>query len=53
MLIDIEKLVDEFRDQLPSEISLREVYDESYYFKEKFSTLYTSISICNLNCRRD
>jgi multidrug efflux pump subunit AcrB len=40
---EIEKVVDEFRDQLPSEISLEKVYDESYYFKEKFNTLYTSI----------
>ena len=40
---DIEKVVNEFRDQLPSEISLEKVYDESYYFKEKFNTLYTSI----------
>ena len=40
---DIEELVNEFRDQLPAEILLEKVYDESYYFKEKFSTLYTSI----------
>ena len=30
-------------DQLPAEISLEKIYDESYYFKEKFNTLYTSI----------
>lgn len=40
---EIEQVVDEFRDQLPPEISLQKIYDESYYFKEKFNTLYTSI----------
>ena len=40
---EIEQVVDEFRDQLPQEISLQKIYDESYYFKEKFNTLYTSI----------
>jgi len=40
---DIEKIVDEFRNQLPAEISLEKIYDESHYFNEKFNTLYTSI----------
>ena len=40
---NVEELVDEFKDQLPSEISLEKIYDESFYFKEKFNTLYTSI----------
>jgi len=40
---EIEQVVDEFRDQLPPEISLQKIYDESYYFKEKFNTLYTSV----------
>ena len=30
-------------DQLPAEISLEKIYDESHYFNEKFNTLYTSI----------
>ena len=38
---EIEKVVDEFRDQLPDEIFLEKIYDESYYFNEKFNTLYT------------
>ena len=40
---NVEELVEEFKDQLPAEISLEKIYDESFYFKEKFSTLYTSI----------
>ena len=50
---DIEKVVDEFREQLPSEISLEKVYDESYYFKEKFSTLYTSCLLYTSPSPRD
>ena len=37
----------------PHEISLEKVYDESYYFKEKFNTLYTSILFAILIVDRD
>tara|TARA_Y100001970_G_scaffold209263_1_gene255121 strand:+ start:4736 stop:7786 length:3051 start_codon:yes stop_codon:yes gene_type:complete len=39
----IEALVDEFKEQLPAEISIEKIYDESYYFKDKFNNLYLSI----------
>ncbi len=38
-----EELVDQYREQLPPEISLEKIYDESFYFKEKFNNLYSSI----------
>jgi multidrug efflux pump subunit AcrB len=40
---NIESLVDEFKAELPSEISLEKIYDESFYFKQKFNNLYSSI----------
>ena len=44
----IESMVDEFKEQLPSEIVLEKIYDESYYFKEKFNNLYGSILFATL-----
>ena len=41
-------MVDEFKEQLPSEIVLEKIYDESYYFKEKFNNLYGSILFATL-----
>ena len=45
---NIESLVDEFQAELPSEISLKKIYDESFYFKEKFNNLYSSILFATL-----
>ena len=39
----IEALVNEFKQELPAEISIEKIYDESYYFKQKFNNLYLSI----------
>ena len=39
----IEALVNEFKQELPTEISIEKIYDESYYFKQKFNNLYLSI----------
>ena len=44
----IESMVDDFKEQLPSEIVLEKIYDESYYFKEKFNNLYGSILFATL-----
>jgi len=39
----IEALVNKFKQELPTEISIEKIYDESYYFKQKFNNLYLSI----------
>ena len=44
----IESMADDFKEQLPSEIVLEKIYDESYYFKEKFNNLYGSILFATL-----
>ena len=44
----IELLVEDFRKQLPPEIKLEKIYDESYYFKQKFNNLYGSIIFATL-----
>ncbi len=44
----IESLVEDFRKQLPPEIKLQKIYDESYYFKQKFNNLYGSIIFATL-----
>ena len=38
-----EELVEQYRKQLPQEISIEKIYDESFYFKQKFNNLYSSI----------
>jgi len=44
----IEALVNEFKQELPTEISIEKIYDESYYFKQKFNNLYLSILFATL-----
>ena len=44
----IESMVNEFKKELPSEIVLEKIYDESYYFKQKFNNLYGSILFATL-----
>ena len=44
----IQSLVEDFKKQLPPEIKLEKIYDESYYFKQKFNNLYGSIIFATL-----
>ena len=44
----ISSAVETFKSELPAEISIDKVYDESYYFKEKFNNLYSSIIFATL-----
>ena len=46
----ISNVVESFKSELPPEITIDTVYDESYYFKEKFNNLYSSIHLCNPHC---
>ena len=45
---EISTLVDKFKSQLPPEISINKIYDESYYFNQKFNNLYSSILFATL-----
>lgn len=45
---NISGAVERFKSELPAEIIIDEVYDESYYFKQKFNNLYTSIIFATL-----
>jgi len=40
---EVSNLVKEFKLQLPPEIEINPIYDESFYYKEKFNNLYFSI----------
>ena len=44
----ISNVVESFKSELPPEITIDTVYDESYYFKEKFNNLYSSIIFATL-----
>ena len=44
----IEETVNQFKSQLPPEIKVEKIYDESYYFNQKFNNLYSSILFATL-----